>query len=307
MMTPIWQISLETSAEAALPLSDVLEPFVEAISVFELEEDRTWVLKGVSTVEPDRSEIVGALSIAATLGGYDLPEVEIELLPDTDWLRQNRESFPAMQFGRFLVHGSHLRGKAPVGILNIEVDAAQAFGSGSHGTTEGCLRAIDRLSRRMTPPKVLDMGCGSGILSMAAAKIWPATRVMAVDIDPVSVETTLKNAATNGVGKRVEARAGNGYAVLRNRPAETYELILSNILARPLCKMAPSLNRTLKPGGIAVLSGLLYHQSAAVLSAHRQQGLVLAGKWRFGDWMTLMLKKKTGAVSGPHRQGDVSG
>ena len=306
-MKPIWQISLETSAEAALPLSDVLEPFVEAISVFEQEEGKIWILKGVSTVEPDRGEIVGALSIAATLGGYDLPEIEIGLLPDTDWLRLNRESFPAMRFGRFLVHGSHLRGKAPIGTLNIEVDAAQAFGSGSHGTTEGCLRAIDRLSKRMNPAKVLDMGCGSGILSMAAAKIWPAARIMAVDIDPVSVETTLENAIANGVGKRVEARSGNGYAVLKDRPAEAYELILSNILARPLCKMAPSLNRALKPGGTAVLSGLLYHQTVAVLSAHRQQGLVLAGKWRFGDWMTLMLKKKTGTVSGPRRQGHTSG
>tara|TARA_R110002012_G_scaffold43858_3_gene118449 strand:- start:894 stop:1814 length:921 start_codon:yes stop_codon:yes gene_type:complete len=301
-MTPIWQISLQTSPEAALPLSDVLEPFVDAISVFEEEEHKSWILKGVSTEEPVRSEIVGALSVAATLGGFALPEVEIELLPETDWLRQNRESFPAMQFGRFLVHGSHLRGKAPVGTLNIEVDAAQAFGSGSHGTTEGCLRAIDRMSRRMTPARVLDMGCGSGILSMAAAKIWPATRVMAVDIDPVSTETTLENAVANGVRKRVEARAGNGYAVLTDRPAGSYDLILSNILARPLCKMAPALNRALKPGGTAVLSGLLYHQSAAVLAAHRQQGLVLAGKWRFGDWMTLMLKKKTGAVSGPRRQ-----
>lgn len=300
-MKPIWQVSLETSAEAALPLSDALEPFVEAISVFEQEEDKIWILKGVSTEEPVRSEIVGALSIAATLGGHDLPKVEIGLLPDTDWLRLNRESFPAMQFGRFLVHGSHLRGKTPVGTLNIEVDAAQAFGSGSHGTTEGCLRAIDRLSRRMTPAKVLDMGCGSGILSMAAAKIWPAARIMAVDIDPVSVETTLENAVANGVGKRVAARAGNGYAVLEDRPGGTYDLILSNILARPLCKMAPSLERALKPGGTAVLSGLLYHQTAAVLSAHRQQGLVLAGKWRFGDWMTLMLKKKTGVIWGPRR------
>ena len=302
-MTPIWQVSLETPAEAAFPLSDALEPFVEAISVFEQEEKKSWILKGISTEEPVRSEIVGALSNVATLGGYDLPAIEIGLLPDTDWLRLNRESFPAMRFGRFLVHGSHLRGKIPVGSLNIEVDAAQAFGSGSHGTTEGCLRAIERLSRRMTPLNVLDMGCGSGILSMAAAKIWSAARVMAVDIDPIAVKTTRENAVASGVGKRVAVRAGNGYAALKGRSRGSYDLILSNILARPLCKMAPSLNRALKPGGAAVLSGLLYHQTAAVLSAHRQQGLVLAGKWRFGDWMTMMLKKKTGAVSGPRRQG----
>ena len=200
------------------------------------------------------------------------------------------------------MHGSHLRGKTPVGTLNIEVNAAQAFGSGSHGTTEGCLRAIERLSRRMTPPSVLDMGCGSGILSIAAAKIWSAARIMAVDIDPIAVETTLENAVANGVRKRVTARAGNGYAALKDRPGGSYDLILSNILARPLAKMAPSLNRALKPGGTAVLSGLLYDQTAAVLAAHRQQGLVLAGKWRFGDWMTLMLEKKTSALAGPRWQ-----
>ena len=142
------------------------------------------------------------------------------------------------------------------------------------------------------------MGCGSGILSIAAAKIWSAARIMAVDIDPIAVKTTLENAVASGVGKRVTSGAGNGYAALKGRSGGSYDLILSNILARPLCKMAPSLNRALKPGGAAVLSGLLYHQTAAVLAAHRQQGLVLAGKWRFGDWMTLMLEKKTGACSG---------
>ncbi|UUX49076.1 50S ribosomal protein L11 methyltransferase [Nisaea acidiphila] len=295
-MKPIWQVSLETTAEAALPLSDVLEPFVEAISVFEEEDRGIWILKGVSTVEPDRAEIVAALSVAAAIEGMALPEIEVALLPDTDWVRLNRESFPAMQFGRFLVHGSHLRGKTPRAVLNIEVDAAQAFGSGSHGTTEGCLRAIGRLACGMRPAKVLDMGCGSGILSMAAARIWPAAGIMAVDIDPVSVATTRENAIANGVAARVRAEAGNGYAVLSRVSAGHYDLILSNILARPLCRMAPDLTRYLKPGGRAVLSGLLHHQTAAVVSAHRAQGLRLVRKWRYGDWMTLLLEKKTGAV-----------
>ncbi|WP_420405988.1 50S ribosomal protein L11 methyltransferase [Nisaea sp.] len=295
-MKPIWQVSLETSPEAALPLSDVLEPFVEAISVFEEEDRGIWVLKGVTTAEPDRGAIVAALSVAAAVEGCTLPEVKVALLPDTDWIRLNRESFPAMQFGRFLVHGSHLRGKTPSAVLAIEVDAAQAFGSGSHGTTEGCLRAIGMLAHRMRPRKVLDMGCGSGILSMAAAKIWPDARIRAVDIDPVSVSTTRENAAANRVAARVRADAGNGYAVLAREPSAAYDLILSNILARPLCRMAPDLARHLKPGGRAVLSGLLFHQTAAVVAAHRSQGLRLERKWRYGDWMTLLLEKKTGAV-----------
>lgn len=294
-MKPIWQVSLETSVEAALPLSEVLETFAEAISAFEIEGTDVWIVKGVTTEEPVRADIVAALSVAAAVEGFALPDVEIDLLPDTDWLRLNRASFPAMQFGRFLVHGSHLRGKTPKTTLNIEVDAAQAFGSGSHGTTEGCVREIDALARRIRPRQILDMGCGSGILSMAAAKIWPAARVEAIDIDPISVATTAENAAANGVAKRVRAEAGNGYAVLAHRPGESFDLILSNILARPLCRMAPQLAHYLKPGGYAVLSGLLYHQTSAVLSAHRQQGLVLAGKRRFGDWMTLLLKKKSGA------------
>lgn len=295
-MKPIWQVSLETDVAAAMPLSDILENYVEAISVFEVEGTDIWVIKGVAQEEPDRAAIIAALAVASAVEGCALPEVTIDLLPETDWLRLNRESFPAMRFGRFLVHGSHLRGKTPKAVLSIEVDAAQAFGSGSHGTTEGCLREIDALSRRIHPRKVLDMGCGSGILSMAAAKIWPAAEIMAVDIDPISVRTTEENAVANGVAKRVRAKAGNGYAVLSDVPSGSYELILSNILARPLCKMAPQLAHYLKPGGYAVLSGLLYHQTSAVLSAHRQQGLVLAGKRRFGDWMTLLLKKTSGAA-----------
>ncbi|WP_193182878.1 50S ribosomal protein L11 methyltransferase [Nisaea sediminum] len=304
-MKPIWQVSLETSAEAALPLSDVLEPFVDAISVFEEEDRGIWVLKGVTTEEPDRRAIVAALSVAAAVEGYALPEVEVALLPDTDWIRLNRESFPAMQFGRFLVHGSHLRGKTPKAVLAIEVDAAQAFGSGSHGTTEGCLRAIGMLSHRMRPRNVLDMGCGSGILSMAAAKIWPDALVRAVDIDPVSVTTTRENAVANRVAARVRADAGNGYDVLAREPSGSYDLILSNILARPLCRMAPDLALQLKPGGMAVLSGLLFHQTAAVVAAHRGQGLRLVRKWPWGAWRPVWLEKKKGAVGGPRRQGRI--
>lgn len=291
-MTPMWQISFETTAAAAFALSDALEPFADAVSLFEQEGRDSWQVRGIATAEPDRARVVSALSVAAQLEGVDIPEFEIVLLPEADWLLINRESFPPMRFGRFHVHGSHLRGSVPRGVIALEIDAAQAFGSGSHATTEGCLRTIGRLARYLRPRRVLDMGCGSGILAMAAAKIWPTARVTAVDVDPVSVATTRANARRNLVAARLEAIAGDGYAALAGRGSGGFDLVLANILAKPLEKMAPALRRQLAPGGHAVLSGLLYGQRRGVIAAHRAQGLALVGVMRIGDWATLVMRRR---------------
>jgi ribosomal protein L11 methyltransferase len=171
------------------------------------------------------------------------------------------------------------------------VDAGAAFGSGEHGTTHCCLEALDWLSKKRNFRKILDMGCGSGILAIAAAKLWK-TEVIAVDIDPVAVRVTVDNVQINRETTRVSAAVSDGYAGDKVKKGGPYELIVSNILARPLIAFAPDLARNLMPEGYAVLSGLLTSQESQVLSAHVMQGLKLEKRFVNKEWCTLVLKRK---------------
>jgi ribosomal protein L11 methyltransferase len=224
------------------------------------------------------------------LHSVSAPEVTVEKLQQQDWLAQVAKSFPPIAIGRFYVHGSHVKDSPPGGSIAIQVDAGAAFGSGEHGTTRCCLEALDWLSRKHEFTRILDMGCGSGILAIAAARLWRAP-VLAVDIDTVAVKVTQENVQINRVTQYVTAAESDGYSGDAVRRGTPYQLIISNILARPLIEFAPHLARNLASGGIAVLSGLLVAQEQQVLSAHTMQGLKLVKKFAYEDWATLVLAK----------------
>lgn len=285
-----WRLALETDKKAAEAFEAALEPLAPARMIFEIDPARDrWSLEAIGEGEPDAPALAAALAEAARRIRRGCPDYTLEALPERDWLRENLQSFKPLQVGRFFVHGCHVA--PPAGRLPILVDAATAFGSGEHPTTAGCLWAIHALARSgRRPARVLDMGCGSGILSVAAAKIWRRP-VVAVDIDPESVRVTRFNARRNRVAALVSAVAGNGYAVPPVR-GRRFDLILSNILARPLMRMAPALGRSLAPGGIAVLSGLLTGQEAMVLAAHRAQGLHKVATFRARGWSALVLSRR---------------
>ena len=179
-------------------------------------------------------------------------------------------------------------------MIPIQVDAGAAFGSGEHGTTSCCLKAIDWMANQRRFARVLDMGTGSGILAIAAAKLWKSD-VLAVDIDPVSVRVTGENVAVNKVSTYVRTGVSDGYnsaQVKRGVDGKgKYDLILSNILARPLVAFAPMLEKHLAKGGVAVLSGLLTSQETMVRTAHRLQGLSLKKRFVQGEWCTLVLER----------------
>ncbi len=177
----------------------------------------------------------------------------------------------------------------PAERIGLRIDAATAFGTGEHATTRGCLLALDTLARRGPRHRVLDMGTGTGILAIAAAKTWRRP-VLARDIDHEAVRIAGLNAARNGVGALVMARRSDGY-LTRGIIDRRFDLVFANILARPLMRMAPRLSRALAPGGIAVLSGLLGRQERAVLAAHRAQRLVLRRRIADDGWHTLMMAK----------------
>ena len=206
-------------------------------------------------------------------------------IAERDWLAENRRAFPPQRIGRFLIHGSHWREAAPAGAIPIEIDAATAFGTGEHPSTRGCLIALDRLAKARRFRRPRDIGTGSGILAIAAARTLHRP-VIASDLDPGSVRVARHHARCNGVADHVRVARGSGAGRSRG-----HDLVFANILARPLALMARGLARAAAPGGVAILSGLLRRQEAGVLAAYRPQGLSLRSRIVIDGWSTLILRK----------------
>ncbi len=253
------------------------------------ERTRIWTIEGVKDQGAKEAELAGALALAALVTG-------LEILPTRrpteaeGWLARNQQSFPEQLVGkRFAVRGTHLKGRAPVGRLELLLDAGIAFGSGEHGSTRGCLRAFEQIAHRK-PRRILDLGTGSGILAMAAAKLLHR-KVLATDIDPWSVRVARANARLNRMGPLLRAERADGWLSSVVRQPAPYDLVFANILARPLCAMAKAMAAHLALGGTAILAGLLVTQIRWVLGAHRQAGLVLESTLHEGRWATLVLRK----------------
>jgi ribosomal protein L11 methyltransferase len=219
----------------------------------------------------------------------------IEQIPETDWVRRSLEGLAPVAAGRFFLHGSHDRALRRAGGISLEIDAGTAFGTGHHPTTQGCLLALDALLKRSSPTRILDIGCGTGILAIAAAKALHIP-VLASDIDQEAVRVARRNARLNGVGPLIHAVAGSGPTHAGIRAGAPYDLIFANILARPLVDLAGQLSRALSPNGVLILSGLTPDQSRKVAAAYRNRGLSLLRAIRLATWTTLViLKSKTPA------------
>jgi ribosomal protein L11 methyltransferase len=286
----LWQITLHTHRDAVPLMEDALADFSSSVSSFEVSEaDALWKVELVCESEPDSAEVTRRLMIVSHTAGYPMPEVVVEKLEQKDWLAEVLRTFPAFTIGRYYVYGSHITDAVPASRLPLLVDAGSAFGSGEHDTTSTCLKALDWLARSRHFRNMLDMGCGSGILALAMAKTWHEP-VLAVDIDPESARVARENVALNQESVLVRVVAGNGYDAPEVGQRGKYDLIVANILARPLVKLAPALAAHLAPGGMVVLSGLLARQERMVVNAHRAQGLKLVKRITSRGWNTLILK-----------------
>jgi ribosomal protein L11 methyltransferase len=289
----VWRLAVEAPhAALADAFAAALEPTGAIVTAFETAPDGAWLVQGFVQGKPERAQIEASLTLAALGFGAAEPALLLEQLPDLDWLRANQESFPPLRIGRYFVHGSHVADKVPAGAIGLLIDAATAFGTGEHATTAGCLLSLDRLARRGRRRRILDMGTGTGILAIAAAKTWRVP-VLACDIDRHSVEVAAENVALNQVAGLVHCCPSDGYSAAEIRRAAPFDLIFANILARPLVAMAPDLARHLAPGGIAILSGLLANQESFVSAAHRGQGLVFRGRRPITGWNTLIFEKSS--------------
>jgi ribosomal protein L11 methyltransferase len=282
-VNPLWTVRLRTDKAGSAAAEVALEPFAVALSRYEIERGRRWEVEALVDGRPDRAAIRAAL---AALG-----KPVFAALPAKDWVAESRRALPAISAGRFYLRGAHVSGPTPRGKITLHMDAGAAFGTGRHETTRGCLLALDRLARghrRFKRP--LDLGCGSGVLALAAARLWPAV-VVAADNDSDAVRVARENAAINGLSERVKVVKSSGYGAGAIRRAAPFDLITANILARPLYRMAGSLAANLAAGGRAVLSGILTSQEQMVLHAHLQEGLVLDFRLRLGEWSVLVLRK----------------
>ena len=276
---------------AAKRVVDVLtEIFFEgdaAIAAFERPDGR-WDVTVHFADTPDQNlmrELVtnaASAEIAATLA-FDTVEAK-------DWVKASLEDLVPVPAGRFVVHGSHDRDRVAPNKLAIEIEAALAFGTGHHGTTRGCLLLLDHVLKSSRPRSLLDLGTGTGVLGIAAAKALHRA-VLASDIDPPSVRVAAENATLNHVGNQVRVIRATGFAAPDFARCGPFDLVLANILANPLRQLAGPMARHLAPGARVILSGLLTHQAPAVIAAYRARGLVPLRHLRIEGWSSLLLRK----------------
>ena len=273
-------------AEALGEMLERLTPEPTGVGVFEIEDGSgMWEVGGYFLEAPDTA----GLALAASLtGAHDFVISEIG---DRDWVAEVRRDLTPVRAGRFLVHGSHDRDAARGVAYALEIEAAMAFGTGHHGTTRGCLNALDRLATiGFSPRRIADIGCGTGVLAMAAAAYWRRP-VVASDIDPVAVATARANFRANGLTGRALLVRAAGFRHPALREAGPYELVFANILANPLKRLAPSMAAATAQGGVVVLSGVLNEQCAGVERMYLCQGFSRLWISRDGEWSTLVLRR----------------
>ncbi len=293
----LWQVGFHLVDQPPPTLLEALEAMALSASIFaaavdEQDDAVRWRADLLFKERPDEAALATELEALLRAHGLALDgAIELHWLPHQDWLAAVRMARPPLQVGRFYVHGPNDPLPRRPRLVPLLVEAGLAFGSGEHQTTTACLEAFDRLLRRRPFRRVLDMGCGSAILAIAAARADRHARAVAVDNDPLAASVARDNAARNHAASRVRCLVSEGYADPAIRQSGPYDLIFANILADPLIAMAADLRRHLAPGGVAVLSGLLERQAAAVLAAHRARGLREIARIERLPWVALVLRR----------------
>lgn len=296
-----WIVSLPCTRAEAEALNDdmsALDALAQApvVVTHELNEDRDeWQVDAYVDDKPGPELLKTLVSLVASAKGK---KPKVEELPEEDWVTLSQQGLEPVQAGRFFVHTSSYADRVPAGSTSFLIDASQAFGTGGHDTTAGCLAMLDQLKQAGANPRnIADIGTGTGLLAFAAMVLWPRAKTIASDIDPASIIVTRDNAAINGVplghgggGLALAVAPGTNHPAIKHRAP--YDLVIANILAGPLITLAPDIAAVTAPGGHAILAGLIARQMEPVLAAYRAQGFRLAARGGSAEWPCLLLTKR---------------
>ncbi|MCB1349710.1 MAG: 50S ribosomal protein L11 methyltransferase [Paracoccaceae bacterium] len=283
--TALTTLEGEAAAQALGDALETLDPEPTGVGIFEIEDGSgLWEVGGYFTAPPDG---IGLALLAKAHGARDFTVSE---LPETDWVAHVKRELSPVAAGRFFVYGGHDADKVPPGAVALRIEAAMAFGTGHHGTTLGCLTALDAMvTGGRVKKNIADIGCGTAVLAMAAARVWP-NPVLASDIDAVAVDVARANVAANGLAEQVHVIEAAGFDHPDFTAAAPFDLVFANILKGPLIALAPDMARHISPGGHAILSGILNPQADAVVDCYQSQGFKAISRREFGDWTTLVLE-----------------
>ncbi|WP_412562037.1 50S ribosomal protein L11 methyltransferase [Thalassobius sp. MITS945101] len=284
--TALTTLTGKAPAEALGEAMERLEPEPTGVGVFEIEDGSgLWEVGAYFVEAPDQA------GLAVLAAAFDAKPFAISELPETDWVAKVKRELAPVEAGRFFVYGSHDADNVPENSEPLLIEAAMAFGTGHHGTTQGCLLALDRLDQQgIACENVADIGCGTAVLAMAAARIWP-NPALASDIDPVAVEVAEANVKVNNLEGRVNCVVAAGFDAPVLAEAAPFDLVFANILKGPLIDLSPDMAKSLQEGGYAILSGILNEQADEVIGVYARNGINLVHREEIGEWTTLTLKK----------------
>lgn len=271
-------------------IQNLIDPPPAALTLFEAPETGGWRIDAYYDTPPAPEALRESLSALLGIAPSETGNISLDDVPDLNWVALSQAALPPVTAGRYTIHGSHDRHRVPQGPGAILIDAGEAFGTSHHATTFGCLLAIDRLTRSRTFRNVLDLGCGSGVLAIAVRRALPHARITATDLDAPSIEVARRNARLNRCGGTIgfHVAAGLHHPALRRH---RYDLLIANILADPLVRLARDIASTVAPGGHLILSGILVPQAPAVIAAYRAAGFHLVEHARIHEWATLVLRR----------------
>lgn len=281
-MPVCWKARAVLPKRDAQALSEALEQIEPApvVSAFELGERGMWEVEAFFSEEPDEADLLQRF-------GNPMRVIPIE---DENWVARALEGLPPVKTERFFLHGDHTATQVPPNAIGLEIEASYAFGTGHHGTTRGCLLAFEHLAKRRHFKNALDLGCGTGVLAMAFARLMHRPAI-ATDIDPLATQKTIENARLNRAAPYLRAATAAGFKTPLIAEHAPYDLIFANILAGPLMKLLPGIKANLAPGGHAILSGLLDEQANGICAMARAQSLRLIRRSALEGWVTLILRR----------------
>lgn len=284
-----WTLIFEGKEEETCTLEGLFEEIALSCSRFENKDNlgQTWLFEALFEDAPLNNLFVRSHIISS---GFSLDRFTSHQLPETDWIAENRASFEPINIGRFIIHPSHAPPSQEQDYICFEINASFAFGTGSHATTKGCLQLLESLEKQ-TFQNILDLGCGTGLLAMAATALFPDAKVQASDNDPEAITKTQQNIDKNKLSKRIMPLVSEGFEArpLREDP---YDLILANILAKPLITLAPDMAYRTKSSAYIILSGLLIDQEQDVINAYHNNSFKLIKTLHHGEWSAILIKKQ---------------